>query len=86
MVIANILLSVWCLSLDPVINFDGVTYMAIAELFMEGQFSKALDYYSWPFYSVFVAATAKLLMLPAETAAVEIAFFFGDDGVCPRTR
>ena len=22
----------------------------------------------------------------AETAAVEIAFFFGDDGVCPRTR
>jgi len=22
----------------------------------------------------------------AETAAVEIAYFFGDDGVCPRTR
>lgn len=70
MVIANILLSVWCLWLDPVINFDGVTYITIAELFLQGEFLEALNYYSWPFYSLFVAATAKMFMLSAETAAL----------------
>lgn len=70
MVLANVLLSVWCLWLDPVINFDGVTYITVADLVLDGQFKEALDYYSWPFYSLFVAATAKLLMIPAETAAL----------------
>lgn len=70
MVVANVFLSFWCLQLDPVINFDGVTYITIAELFLQGEFFDALDYYSWPFYSLFIAATAKLLMLSAETAAI----------------
>ena len=29
---------------------------------------------------------ASAVFVAPETAAVEIAFFFGDDGVCPRTR
>lgn len=69
-VAANILLTVLCLQLDPVINFDGVTYLSIAELFLQGKASAAIEYYSWPFYSLFIAGTAKLLMLPVETAAI----------------
>ncbi len=69
-ILANVILSAWCLTLDPVINFDGVTYISIAELFMRGEFSAALDHYSWPFYSLFIAGLAKLFMLSAETAAL----------------
>lgn len=69
MILANIALSVWCVYLDPVINFDGVTYLKVAQLFLEGRVADAFDFYSWPFYSLFIAGTAKLLMLDVETAA-----------------
>jgi len=67
---ANILLSMWCLYLDPVINFDGVIYVGIAELFIQGDYSSAIDYYSWPFYSAFIAFTAKVFSISADSAAV----------------
>ena len=68
-ILANISLSLWCLYLDPVINFDGVIYLTIAQLFLDGHYATAFDYYSWPFYSIFIAATAKLLFLDIESAA-----------------
>ncbi|NND01001.1 MAG: hypothetical protein HKN85_12535 [Gammaproteobacteria bacterium] len=70
MIIANIGLTLWCLYLDPVINFDGVIYITIAQLFMDGEIASAFDYYSWPFYSLFIAATAKLLFIDLESAAL----------------
>ena len=70
LIAANIALSLWCLSLDPVINFDGVIYIGIAELFMEGDFRTAFDIYSWPFYAAAIALTAKLFMVSADTAAI----------------
>lgn len=69
MVIANIVLSMWCLSVDPVINNDGVTYLGISQLMLEGHWSDAFNYYSWPHYSTFIAGTAKLFLLDVETAA-----------------
>ncbi len=69
MIIANIILSGWCLSLDPVINFDGVTYITAAQLFLDGQGSAAYDSYSWPYYSLFIAGTAKILAIDVELAA-----------------
>ena len=68
-VIANIALSAWCLYLDPVINFDGVTYTSIAQLFLDGQAQSAFEHYSWPFYSLFIASVAKLFFINVETAA-----------------
>jgi len=70
MIIANAMLSAWCLYLDPVINFDGVTYLNVAQLLLDGQLNAAFEHYSWPFYSLFTAITAKLLILDVETAAV----------------
>ena len=69
MIIANIILSIWCLNIDPVINNDGVTYLGMAQLITEGQWSESLQFYSWPFYSAFIAVTAKLTFLEVETAA-----------------
>jgi hypothetical protein len=76
LLIANIVLSVWCFYLDAVINFDGVTYLKTAQLFIDGQISDAIDYYSWPFYSLFIAFTAKLLMLNVENAALVLNTLF----------
>ena len=72
MILANIALSAWCLYLDPVINFDGVTYLKVAQLFLDGRIGAAFEFYSWPFYSLFIAGTAKLLMLDVETAALAL--------------
>lgn len=69
MVIANIVLSAWCLNIDPVINNDGVTYLGISQLMLEGHWSDAFNYYSWPHYSTFIAGTAKFFFLEIETAA-----------------
>lgn len=76
MLLANVLLSMWCIALDPVINNDGVTYFAIAQMFLDGNWSSAFDYYSWPFYSFFIALTAKLFFLNLETAAYLLNAFF----------
>lgn len=70
MILANIAISAWCLYLDPVINFDGVTYLKVAQLFLDGRVGDAFEFYSWPFYPLFIAGTAKLLMLDIETAAL----------------
>lgn len=68
-VLANLALSGWCFAIDPVINNDGVTYLSMAQLMLDGQWQSAFSYYSWPYYSVFIAATAKLFFLDVETAA-----------------
>ena len=68
-IIINIALSLWCLYLDPIINFDGVIYTSLAQLFLDDQITQAFDYYSWPFYPLFIALVAKLFFLNLETAA-----------------
>jgi len=68
-VFANVLLSLWCISADPIVNNDAVTYLSIAQQFVGGHWAQAFEYYSWPFYSVFIAALAKLLFVDVETAA-----------------
>lgn len=68
-VFANIVLAVWCLANDPVINYDGVLYITLADLLIEGQWQTAIDYYYWPFYSMAIAGLANVLFLPTETAA-----------------
>ena len=68
-IIANVVLSAWCIYHDPVINNDGVTYLALAEYMSAGNWQAAFDFYSWPFYSVFVVAVSKLLFIDIEAAA-----------------
>ena len=68
-IIANCLLSAWCIYFDPVINNDGVTYLAMAQYMAEGDWQSAYDYYSWPYYALFIALTSKLFFVDIENAA-----------------
>lgn len=66
---ANIVLSLWCINSDPIINNDAVTYLAIAQKLVDGYWNETFTYYSWPFYSILIAATANLFSLEVITAA-----------------
>ena len=69
MVLANVALSSWCLYFDPVINNDGVIYLSLAQLILDGNWNQAFEFYSWPFYSAFIAYTSKLTFLDLEVSA-----------------
>ncbi len=49
-VIVSTLLSIWSISIDSVINNDGVEYYRVAELFSSGDWRSGLEIYRWPFY------------------------------------
>ncbi len=68
-VFANIALSLWSITLDSVINNDGVTYLAMAELYLDGDWSTANSYYGWPFYAILIAAISKISFLDVGTSA-----------------
>jgi len=69
MIFANVVLCVWSIILDPIINNDGITYLAMAELYVQGDWNTANSYYSWPFYPLLIALTSTLLFLDVTTAA-----------------
>lgn len=68
-VAVNIVLSLWCINADPIINNDAVTYLAIAQKLVDGLWNETFAYYSWPFYSILIAATAKLFSISVINAA-----------------
>jgi len=55
---ASILLTLWALYVDPVVNVDGVLYIEAAEHFARGEWQAGLSVYKWPFYSLFIAAVS----------------------------
>ena len=75
-IVGNVLLSAWCLSQDPIINNDGVTYIAIARLIVDGHWHQAVDYYSWPYYPALIASVSKLLAIDLESTAHALNVFF----------
>ena len=69
LIACNIALTLWCVASDPIINYDGITYIGAAELFKLGDWRAALDYYHWPFYSLAIAGVSKVLFINSEIAA-----------------
>lgn len=65
----NIVLSLWCINADPIINNDGVTYLAVAQKLADGVWSQAFTYYNWPFYSILIATVSKGLTIDVSIAA-----------------
>ena len=51
LILINILLSLWAYYADPVINNDGIVYLSVAQLLLDGNWSGAIEGYSWPFLS-----------------------------------
>ena len=69
LVMGNLALCLWAYLLDPVINNDAVTYLALADMILDGNVNAALNYYSWPFYSAFIASVAFITQLSTEHSA-----------------
>jgi len=57
---ASLLLSLWSIYLDPVINNDGILYVQAAEHFLNGQWAAGLSVYKWPFYSLVISAASAI--------------------------
>ncbi len=68
-ILANIALSAWSISLDSVINNDGITYLSMAEMFLAGDWQTAYSYYSWPFYPLLIAGLSKVFFINVTYAA-----------------
>ena len=69
LILINILLSLWAYYADPVINNDGIVYLSVAQLLLDGNWSGAIEGYSWPFYPGLIALTSKLFWVDLKLAA-----------------
>ena len=70
LIAVNIAMSLWAYYADPIINNDGVVYISVAQLMIDGQWNTALESYGWPAYPGLIALLAMGLHVDAETAAL----------------
>lgn len=76
-VLISLLLSVWLVYVDGVVNNDGILYLKAARAFARGDAAAAAQIYTWPFYSWLIAAFHQATGLGLETAAHIIDALFG---------
>lgn len=67
--IFSLLLSLFALYTDDLINRDGVMYMEMAEAFLSGGLVATAKIYDWPFFSMLVAFTHQITGLALESSA-----------------
>jgi hypothetical protein len=67
--LASLILSVWCVFADPVVNNDGILYLRVAQALRAGELHQALELHHWPFYPALIAAVSSVSSLPVEPAA-----------------
>lgn len=67
--LASLLLSLWALYLDPVINMDGILYVEAAGDFARGDWAAGFAVYKWPFYSLIIGSVSFLTGIAEGKAA-----------------
>lgn len=67
--IGSILISLWSLYADGVINNDGVEYLHAANQILEGNWQDAVRLFKWPFYPFLLSVGSNISGLDAETVA-----------------
>lgn len=65
----SVVLSLWALHVDPVVNNDGILYIEAAQYFSAGEWSAGFTVYKWPFYSFLVSAISIVTGLAAGHSA-----------------
>lgn len=65
----SFILTYWIIFLNPVINHDGILYLQTADLFLQGDWSGAVNLYPWPFYPLIIAILSKFTSLALESSA-----------------
>ena len=76
-VIVSVLLSIWSIAIDSVINNDGIEYVRAAELLSSGDWQAAFSVYKWPFYPWLMMWVGDTVGISYETAghALNTLFF-----------
>lgn len=67
--VLSLLLSLWALYLDPVVNRDGILYIEAADHFSHGQWAAGFSIYKWPFYSFVIGLVSYTTGMSAGHAA-----------------
>lgn len=67
--IGCILISVWSVFADPIINIDGILYVKSAAALARGDLEAALAFHKWPFYAFLISTIHQVSGLSLETAA-----------------
>lgn len=68
--IVSLIVSIYAIYSDDIINIDGILYLKAAELFVSGNMEAAFASYNWPFYSIIIALFHKLTSIPLELIAL----------------
>lgn len=68
----SLIMSVWLVATDDMINNDGVLYIEASAQFLQGNWHAGLEVYNWPFYSLLIAAISKVSFLGLETSAYAV--------------
>ena len=58
--IVSVLLSLWCIHIDHVINNDGIEYIRTAERLADSDWAGAIAAYKWPFYPLLMLLVSKI--------------------------
>jgi hypothetical protein len=67
--IISLLLSIFAIYSDDLINRDGILYIETAEAFIQGGLADTINLYDWPFFSIFIAYIHQLTQAPLELSA-----------------
>jgi hypothetical protein len=67
--IISLLLSIFTIYSDDLINSDGILYIETAEAFIQGGLADAIKLYNWPFFSICIAYIHQLTQAPLELSA-----------------
>ena len=68
-IIGSILISVWSVFADPIVNIDGILYIKSAAAITHGDLDAALAFHKWPFYAYLISFIHQLTSLDLETSA-----------------
>lgn len=68
-VAASLLISLWAIYVDPVINFDGILYIDAARHFAAGRWDQALAVHKWPFYAIVISTISSVAGLTVTHSA-----------------
>ena len=67
--LASILLTLWAIYVDPIVNPDALLYLSAAEEFSQGNIKNGLAIYKWPFYSILISITHSITGLSVQSSA-----------------
>jgi hypothetical protein len=73
---SSLLISLFIILFDDIINKDGILYIQVAESFLAGGLQSATMLYKWPAYSIIIAYFHQLTSISLESSALIINSFF----------